>query len=453
MQDVAARDALEADAVHLPVSSVPSTGNPVAKPHAEPRTDDDEDRWTVMIDELAEESRYLLRKRFPFLDEVRASAASANSASPLETINRADIPALLLNCNLPPSHRIAMFSFLGRLKRSSWMHRQKHYVERIAIGLGALWQHGLHMALCGVHGRFCQQPDYCPQCALMLRAKPAVREYGASFPRARFWYAHSPSFETNPRRAGLHFVVEKRDVNARTMGRILRFNPYQAGPVAEPLTADDDLGETNPVAACFRSVFGFADALAKASRGGVFAHRELAWHFLPHRITPHGHLLFCPSEPLTFEVARNLLRLFQQIYADQPFGRRLYCDLHIEQLLRQKDVNNWVYYTFKPMDYVTGYLRAASTPGADIPRLNQEIDDRIFQGGAVILRSCRSPRRYGVLRCNSAGYIGGGSVTAWRKQNREKKRSTTFRPHQLSNVHREIHDAVLELDLPGNEDL
>jgi hypothetical protein len=54
--------------------------------------------------------------------------------------------------------------------------------------------------------------------------------------------------------------------------------------------------------------------------------------------------------------------------------------------------------------------------------INWEIDNYVAQGGKTILSSARGPRRYGILSCNKSGYIGAGSVTAWREAQKEARR-------------------------------
>jgi hypothetical protein len=219
-------------------------------------------------------------------------------------------------------------------------------------------------------------------------------------------------------------VTQKPDRRKGIPGKHRRFNPYKGREAGVPLTSDAHLlnGEENPVTACFETVFEFASALVKCRMaGGVFAHREVAWHFRPHRITPNAHLLVNTPGPIGFDLAVEMLFLLERLYLRQRHGRCLYPDLHIEPILSQKEITRWIFSMLKPMDYVTGYLQSVQA-GVDLAALNLEVDDRIFQGGSKIL-SVRSPRRFGNLRCNVDGYIGSGSITAWRKAQAERRKA------------------------------
>lgn len=411
------------------------------------------DDGSAMIAALAEDDEHLLTEEHQLLQKADWSAARATASAPLLRVNRSNLPALLTNVNLDYNLRCSLFSFLSRYKRSQWMQWQQNYPQRIGISLVADWEYGKAMALCGVHNWLCQQSDYCPRCALMNRATPCAREYLHSFEQAPYWYAISPSFEVNSNRAGLRYVIQKADKKKGIPQSMRRFNPYKGREAGVALTSDSHLadGEANPVIACFTTIFQLADKLVKCGlAGGILAHREAAWHFRPHRVTPNGHLLVNTPVPLTFEMGREILFLFERLYQGQPLGRSLYPDLHIEPLLSQREVNRWIHYMFKPMDYVTGYLQSVQA-GVDIGALNLEMDERVFQGGAVIL-SAKSPRRYGNLSCKvkngdkdstkeahadgvtAAGatntpskYIGGGSVTAWRKEQTAKRKAARER--------------------------
>jgi len=374
---------------------------------------------------MAEDDAFRLSEERQLLEEGRRSRSRASDTTPLLRVNRADLRALQNNSNLPYALRCSIINFLKRFKHSHWMQWQKDYPARIGITVAAQWcDFSKSMALCGVNNWLCQHPDYCPRCSVRLRAKPAAREYRDCFEQGHFWYAISPSFELNPNRAGLRFVVQKADQEKHIPAKVSRFNPYRGRQPGVPLTSDAHLldGDDNPVIACFKTIFNFAEKLVDASLvGGALAQREVAWHFQPHRVTPNGHLLVNTPVPITFDAAKEMLLRFDFLYAAQPQGRRLWPDLHIEPLLSQGEIDRWIFYMFKPMDYVTGYLRAVRA-GADVAALNLQIDDRVFQGGSKIL-SVRGPRRYGNLRCNVDGYIGGGSITAWRKEQTERRKA------------------------------
>jgi hypothetical protein len=328
------------------------------------------------------------------------------------------------NAHLPYALQCSIISFLKRYKHSRWMQWQPNYPARIGITVGAECDFGKAMALCGVNNWLCQHADYCPRCSVRLRAKSAAREYRTSFELAPYWYAISPSFELNPKRAGLRFVTQKPDRRKGIPGKHRRLNPYKGCEAGVPLTSDAHLvdGEENPVIACFETVFKFASALVQCGMaGGVLAHREIAWHFRPHRLTPNGHLLLNTRVPFDFDLAVEMLFLFERLYLRQRHGRCLYPDLHLEQIVNQKEITRWIFYMLKPMDYVTGYLQSVQA-GVDLAALNLEVDDRIFQGGSKIL-SVRSPRRFGNLRCNAAGYIGSGSITAWRNEQAARRKA------------------------------
>ena len=388
---------------------------------------DDEDADFAVLAGLDEEDAYLRRAEYALLDETEQSEGSADSLIALNLINRSDVGAVLRNVNLEYERRSRLLCFLGRRKRSKWMRSEKHYLERVAISLlSETWGYGKRMAMCGVNGHFCQLPDWCPQCANMIRYRPAEFEYGSVYPKSPHWNAISTSYQRNPERAGLHFVVKKADRKAGKPTVVRRFNPYQGLHRADNLTTDYDLadGLKNPIRDCFNSTFIFISELIQAYResgvpAGAFASRELAWHFRPQHMTPHAHVLWNSAEEISFEQAKEMLLLFDAVYSEQHCGRCFYPDLHIERLDSQAAINRWLYYMTKPMDFATGYIRQAKG-GTDLARLNHEIDQGLFQNGCVAL-SVRSPRRFGNLVCHAQGYIGAGSITAWRKAQQEKR--------------------------------
>jgi hypothetical protein len=174
---------------------------------------------------------------------------------------------------------------------------------------------------------------------------------------------------------------------------------------------------------------------------GVLAHRHIAWHFFekegfPHHLTPNGHFLVVTDERLTVGTGKNMLKLFANLCQQRGFGRRSYPDLHIEELTSQAHVNRWIAYMFKPMDYVHPYIEAIRR-GVDPVALNYEVDDRVFQGGEVML-SVSSPHRFGVLRSNGNDYVGTISVTKQREQEaleRKAKRTGKARPPGPADNH------------------
>ena len=207
-------------------------------------------------------------------------------------------------------------------------------------------------------------------------------------------------------------------------------------------------GVDNPVVACHNATFIFTEEYVSILKSvgihaGALASREIAWHFLSHHITPNTHDLFNSSEPIEFEQAKAMFALFERVYSEQPCGRCLYPDLHIAPLESQAAVNRWLYYMFKPMDYVTGYVRLANG-GADIAKLNADLDHHLFQNAEVIM-SVRSPRRFGNLFCNSPGYIGAGSITAWRKEQKAKRAALKQKrqPQKESTAEKVLRDEVL----------
>ncbi len=397
------------------------------------------------------EEAFLHSDAYALLAEADESASKADCTIPLERVNRASPPDILRNVNLEYDLRSRYLCFLGRLKRSAWMRGQKLYRERIGIGLlSQTWGYGKRMAMCGVNGHFCQMPDHCIQCADMLRYQPAAYEYEHVYKMAPYWYAFTASFRRNPDHAGLRLVIEKADRKTGKKAKVLRFNPYKGMEHAGNLTVQqgEANGVENPVVACHNAAFEFGDRFVKALRrvgihAGALGNREIAWHFLPHHMTPNTHYLLNTSYPIEFEIAKEMLHLLHRVYMSESCGRCLYPDLHIEPLENQAAVNRWLYYMFKPMDYVTGYVRLANG-GADIAKLNADLDDHLFQNAEVIL-SVRSPRRFGNLFCKSPGYIGAGSITEWRKAQKEKKAAQKQRREQRkeSGVEKVLRDEAL----------
>lgn len=368
------------------------------------------------LDTLEDELDYLHADVDDLITEARLSSEDASDLRRLLLINQADHDALLKSKHFSFDSRCKLLWFLKKMKTSAWMRIADEglYVPRISLGLAAGFEHGGHMALCGLHHRFCQQPDYCPRCCLRLRAKPAVRQYRESFDRARHWMMLTPSYECDPEQAGLHYVIQKVNRTRRIKAKLRRFRPL-AGlglPIAKPLTPDHDVGKVNPITACFEAIFRLARELIKLGVAqGVFVHREIAWNFEvgPVRcwITPNGTIIINSAEPVTFEVACGIYQLFDALYKALPFGNRLCPDLHCEAILSQKELDRCLYYALKPMRYAPGYLRAVNA-GANMAALNIEICDRVFQGGSTILGVHRSPRKLGNMRPNATGYIGTG---------------------------------------------
>src|SRR5690606_3624557 len=101
-------------------------------------------------------------------------------------------------------------------------------------------------------------------------------------------------------------------------------------------------------------------------------------------------------EPLTFEDLKMLHVLFDRLYCSRMHGSVLYTDLHAEELTSQAEINRWIGYMLQPMDFASPYI-AAIRRGIAAERLNELVDDRVFQGGNSLL-CVPSPRRYGNLR-------------------------------------------------------
>jgi hypothetical protein len=308
---------------------------------------------------LEKEDKFLYSDYYKLLKEAGLAATHATSTTSLDYVNRADLDTLGRNRNLPLKLQAALICFLKRYKISKWKKGQKRYPQRIGITLPSPWPEGMRLALCGVHGWFCQLADYCPQCASRLRYQLAIYEFGDVFDRAPYWYALSPVMERNPDRAGLHFVVTKRNKKKGIAEKILHLNPYRGLPVGRYFKPDDDLLDPSPIAACFNSFFAFAKRLCRNGIFlGAFVQREIAWRYLPCRINPNAHLLVCTRAPITFEQAQILLEFLEKVYWSQRRGCWQYPDLHLEALTSQAEINRWLYYSLKPMNYVTGYLQA-----------------------------------------------------------------------------------------------
>lgn len=405
----------------------------------------------AMLADLDTETEFLQQSEKKWIAEAKESESKADCPLPLEWVNRSRWHDILRNKNLDFGLRARLLRFLKGYNWSKWMQGQKFYRERIGISLlSGTWGYGERMAMCGVKGNFCQLPDHCIQCADMLRYKPAKYEYGHVHAKAPFCYAVSASYRRNPDHAGLRLVVEKADRKAGKDAVVLRFNPYKGMPRTGNFTVEHGMadGVENPIVACHKATFIFAEKYVHALKSvgihaGALASREIAWHFLPHHITPNTHFLLNTSEPIKFEQAKEMLELFHRVYCVQPRGRYIYPDLHIEPLESQAAVNRWLYYMFKPMDYVTGYVRLANG-GADIAKLNDDLDHQLFQNAEVML-SVHSPRRFGNLFCNSPGYIGAGSITEWRKAQKELRKAQKQKREQKkeSSVEKVLRDEAL----------
>lgn len=403
-----------------------------SKEKGNPGETDDGDRPAI-LDLLDAEERYTHRSDHELMGRSLDDERKATDTTPLDQVDRTRTRRLLNNKNLDVDDRTAIQWFLGEFKRSKWMHWQGFYPERIAMTVLSSWERGRDVAYCGYAGRDCNEPDFCPKCALTQRADPAVTEYEGLYDRLlpggqrRYFYAVTLSYDWNPDRAGLHFVIEKRNREKGTPDKLLHDYPFKERPPVKPLTLDHDIGDENKVTACFRAIFALAKFLSKLGKEwGVLAHRHIAWHFfeypgLPHHIRPNGHLLLVTDEPITFEVGKLLLGQFQRLYRKQNYGDVLYCDAHISPLVSQADIERWIYYIFKPMDFVKPY-RDAVQRGVSIEALNHEVDNCVFQGGNSVL-SVPSPMRYGALHVNVGPdrYLGTKNVTLQRKEAKAAK--------------------------------
>jgi hypothetical protein len=407
------------------------------------------------MDGLEEEVRQAHRSDHELLGRSLEDESKAYDCTPLDQVDRTKIRLVLKNKNLDVDNRVAIQWRLGGFKRSKWMHWQGFYPERIAINVLSPWHRGRDVAYCGYAGRFCHEPDFCPRCAVIDRADPVVTEYDRLFDRllpggqCRYFYAITLSYDWNPDRAGLHYVVEKRDPAKGAPDKLKHEYPFKGKPPVEPLTIDNDIGKENNISACFRAIFALAKFLSKLSdQWGVLAHRHIAWHFfeypgLAHHIRPNGHLLVVADEPITFDVAKHLLDRFQWMYDRQELGGVLYCDAHISPLVSQVEIERWMYYMSKPMDYVRPY-RDAVQRGINIETLNHEVDNCVFQGGNFVLSSVPSPMRYGALHVNvgTDRYLVTKNVTRQRqeaqaaKEARRQKSSAT--PQAYSEPERYI---------------
>ncbi len=410
------------------------------------------------LDSLEDELKFLRQDCDELIVEANDAADEAADSTPLMGVNQADPHVLLNNENFSFDARCKLIYFLKKMKRSPWMKwaDNRLHVQRIALGLCAPWQSGGSMALCGLHNRFCQLFDYCPRCCLRVRSKPTVREYRKAFDRAPHWMMMTPSFESDPEHAGLHYVARKGDRKRKVSAKLRHHRPFAGRGLQHKahLTPDLDVGDENPITDCFQTIFDLGHELIRSGVAqGVLAQREIAWNFEadPVRcwVTPNGSLIINSAEPVTYEIACGVYDLFQALYQAKPFGGRLYPDLHCESIQSQKELNRCLFYALKPMQYAEGYLRAVNA-GADIQALNTQIGDRVFQGGSEVLSTHRSPRRLGNMRCNADGYIGAGSVTADRKEQTRLKRQGRHRHDQdkptrgLSEIEKAIGRATLQ---------
>lgn len=424
----------------------PASGH--GKHEIRPPSREDEDRASI-LDGLDEEVRYAHRSDHELLGRSLEDEKRTHDRTPLDQVDRTRIRLVLKNRNLALDDRLGVQWFLGEFKKSEWMHWQGFYPERIALTVLSSWERGRDVAYCGYAGRFCNEPDFCPKCALMQRADPAVTEYEGLFDRLlpsgqrRFFYAISLSYDWNPERAGLHYVTEKRDRVKGTPDKLQHHYPFKGEAPAKPLTIDHDIGMENPITACFRAIFGLAKFLSKMNeQWGALAHRHVAWHFfeypgLSHHIRPNGHLLVVADEPITFEIGKLLLDRFRWVYRKQKYGNVLYCDLHISPLLSQAEIERWFYYISKPMDYVRPY-RDAVLRGVNVEALNHEVDNCVFQGGNSVL-SVPSPMRYGVLHVNVGPerYLGTKNVTLQREEAKAAKETNRKKESAKSEAYQE----------------
>lgn len=408
-----------------------------------------DDEHSTVMDGLEEEVRQAHRSDHELLGRSLDDEKKAYDRTPLDQVDRTRIRLLLTNKNLDVDNRVAIQWRLGEFKRSKWMQWQGFYPERVAMNVLSPWHRGRDVAYCGYAGRFCHEPDFCPRCAVIDRADPVVTEYDRLFDsllpdgQRRYFYAITLSYDWNPDRAGLHFVIEKRDPAKGTPDTLKHEYPFKGQAPVEPLTIDNDIGEENNISACFRAIFALAKFLSKLSdQWGVLAHRHIAWHFfeypgLAHHIRPNGHLLVVADEPITFDDGKLLLDRFQWSYDKQELGGVLYCDAHISPLVSQAEIERWEYYMFKPMDYVRPYCDAVKR-GVNLETLNHEVDNCVFHGGNFVLSSVPSPMRYGALHVNvgTDRYLGTKNVTLQReeakaaKEARRQKSSATAEPYR-----------------------
>ena len=378
----------------------------------------------TMLADLEDELAIVHNDDDLLLEDAKRAAIKATDATPLSAVDRSKTRAILANLNLPLDRRVALQWFFKDYGRSQWRQWQPYYPERIAISLLARWEYGRSIAYCGYKGRFCKHADLCPLCALLLRIKPALKQYEKvndvplSDGGRRYWYALSPSFDWNPDHAGAHFVAQKADRKMGQKAKVLHHRPWTGQPALDRLTADSDFGEENELTACFGAIFELAEVMAEAAGVGILAHRHVALHFYEadgyaHHITPNGHFLLTTPDPLTFDDLKNLHLAFDDLYRRRKYGGVLYTDLHLEELTSQAEINRWIGYVFQPMDFASPYIRAIRR-GIAAERVNEVVDDRVFQGGNSLL-CVPSPRRYGNLRSNGTGYFGGTPVTAQRE--------------------------------------
>jgi hypothetical protein len=314
-------------------------------------------------------------------------------------------------------NRTALAGFKSRWNESEWMQSQKGYVQRACLAAASQQTHGVSFCQCGLAYRdklnkhrfqTCGQKDRCPSCNYHGRVEPCQREYLPAFPKAPFWYALSAGWQSNPLRAGLHWVT-KQDANGKALAK-KPWHPFADNPKA-PHTLRYGADSHSEMQIMAELPLKFADRLDKLGWfDGLYCVFEWQFAFYPapgggcfHTALPHLHFFGNRQKPLKFEDGKEIQRLYQRACLKYLGEEKLpaYPDLEIAPITSQERLKGWINYEVKAMPLEEFYAEGVRQE-CSITALNLEFHQTVWD----CIKLIRSPRKFGNLFALKPGYIG-----------------------------------------------
>jgi hypothetical protein len=356
----------------------------------------------------------------PISAKAAGGYIKAESPEPLLEVNQSSFKKLMSLIALQGESRTVLAGFKSRWNGSTWMQDQDGYLQKACLAAASGTPTGCSFCRCGLgypdkrgihHFMTCRRPLLCPSCNLHRRVEPCEWEFLPAFKAAPFWYALTPGWQSNPRRAGLRWVTEQDEHGCPLDWE--SFKPWENRPDAKPslLYSLDCIPELGSMA---ELAFDFAGDLGEWL-SGVYAAFE--WHFsFRPRASPRRGELACyhvalahlhgfgnaPRE-LGFHDAKQIYRRYCEIILEGWPGREWpsYPDLWISRIPSQADLKTWINYHIKAAHFDEFYRKGIRN-GCPLPDLNMEFHSVVWDALNIV----RTPRKYGNLNPLVDGYIG-----------------------------------------------
>lgn len=326
--------------------------------------------------------------------------------------------------------RIALAGFKNRWNKSEWMQQQEGYLDRACLaaasGNWAYCRCGLDYFDKSKRHRFqrCGQVYICPCCNWHDRVEPCVREYLPAFDKASYWYAGSVGWQSNPAKAGFHWVTKQHPTGRAKAKEHWRRFAERPDAQHSPRYSVDSIA---PLQLMAELPFEFMRRLDSHHWfDGMYCVFEWDFAFYPdrrgtgcfHTALPHLHFFGNRATPLTYEQGIELYRLYERtcwkcLKKDTPPS---YPDLEIAPIKSARRLKGWMNYQIKSMRLDEMYLEGIRN-GCSVTALNLEFHQTVWDA----IKLVRSPRKYGNLHALDPDYIGVQQYVKLSKRQHEKQ--------------------------------